>query len=64
MQFNLQPIHNIEVIKCADWVIDLGPDGGDKGGDIVFEGIPEKLVSCKNSYTGKFLLEKLHMFSQ
>lgn len=51
--------HNVEVIKCADWVIDLGAEGGDKGGNLVFEGTPENLIECKNSYTGKFLREKL-----
>jgi excinuclease ABC subunit A len=51
--------HNMEVIKNADHVIDLGPEGGDKGGNIVFEGTPEGLVQCKESYTGKYLLEKL-----
>ncbi|MFA6923926.1 MAG: excinuclease ABC subunit UvrA [Bacteroidales bacterium] len=49
--------HNPEVIKCADWIIDLGPEGGDNGGNIVFEGKPEDLVKCKNSYTGKNLNE-------
>ena len=52
--------HNVEVIKCADWVIDLGPEGGDKGGYIVFEGTPEGLAECEKSYTGHFLKEKLH----
>ncbi len=52
--------HNQEIIKCADWVIDLGPEGGDKGGYIVFEGTPEKMIECKNSYTGKFLKSKLN----
>jgi excinuclease ABC subunit A len=51
--------HNVEVIKCADWVIDLGPEGGEEGGYIVFEGKPEDLVKCKNSYTGKYLSAKL-----
>jgi len=51
--------HNPEVIKCADWVIDLGPEGGDEGGNIVFEGVPEDLVNCKESYTGKYLKSKL-----
>ena len=51
--------HNIEVIKCADWVIDLGPESGNKGGEIVFEGTPEDLVKCKASYTGKALKNKL-----
>lgn len=51
--------HNIEVIKNADHVIDLGPEGGDKGGFIVFEGKPEDLVKCEESYTGQFLKEHL-----
>ncbi|MFN6038467.1 MAG: excinuclease ABC subunit A, partial [Bacteroidota bacterium] len=51
--------HNLDVIKCADWVIDLGPEGGDKGGDLIFEGKPEDLINCKNSYTGKYLKEKI-----
>ena len=52
--------HNSEIIKSADWIIDLGPEGGDRGGKIVFEGTPEEIVNCENSYTGKFLREKLH----
>lgn len=51
--------HNLDVIKCADYVIDIGPEGGDKGGDVVFTGTPEELVQCSTSYTGKFLAEKL-----
>jgi len=51
--------HNVEVIKCADWVIDLGPEGGSQGGKIVFEGVPEDLVKCKGSYTGEYLQGKL-----
>ena len=51
--------HNLEVIKSADWVIDLGPESGNKGGEIVFEGTPEDLVKCKESYTGKALEGKL-----
>jgi len=51
--------HNMEVIKSADWVIDLGPEGGKAGGSLVFQGTPEQLVKCKESYTGKFLAEKL-----
>ncbi|HRC33073.1 MAG TPA: excinuclease ABC subunit UvrA [Bacteroidia bacterium] len=50
--------HNQEIIKCADWVIDLGPEGGDAGGNIVFEGTPEDLLKCNESYTAKFLKEK------
>ncbi len=52
--------HNLEVIKCADWVIDLGPEGGEKGGNVIFEGTPEGLISCKASYTGKYLAEKIN----
>ena len=52
--------HNLDVIKCADYVIDLGPEGGDKGGNLVFSGIPEDLVNNKESLTGKFLLDKLY----
>lgn len=51
--------HNMEVIKSCDWVIDLGPEGGDAGGNIVFEGVPEELAKCKESYTGRFLADKL-----
>ena len=51
--------HNMEVIKNADWVIDLGPEGGDKGGQLVFEGIPEDLARCKSSHTGQYLKTKL-----
>jgi excinuclease ABC subunit A len=51
--------HNMDVIKCADWIIDLGPEGGDKGGNLVFEGTPEDLIKEKNSYTGEALKEKL-----
>jgi len=51
--------HNLDVIKCADWIIDLGPEGGDKGGEIVFEGTPEDIIKCKQSITGQFLKKKL-----
>ncbi len=51
--------HNAEIIKCADWIIDLGPEGGATGGNIVFEGLPEDLVKCKKSYTGIYLKDKL-----
>lgn len=51
--------HNQEIIKNADWVIDLGPEGGDNGGYIVFEGTPENLAKFNGSYTGKFLAPKL-----
>ncbi|MFN5627684.1 MAG: excinuclease ABC subunit UvrA [Bacteroidota bacterium] len=52
--------HNLEVIKCADWVIDLGPDGGNRGGHLVFEGTPEDLVKCRESHTARYLIEKLN----
>ena len=48
--------HNLDVIKSADWIIDLGPEGGNEGGKIVFEGTPEDLMNCKDSYTAKALL--------
>ncbi|MCU0443022.1 MAG: excinuclease ABC subunit UvrA [Bacteroidia bacterium] len=51
--------HNMDVIKCADWIVDLGPEAGEHGGTLVFEGVPEDLVKVKNSYTGKYLKEKL-----
>ena len=47
--------HNLDMIKCADYIIDLGPEGGDKGGTIVFKGTPEKIIECEESYTGKYL---------
>ncbi len=47
--------HNLDVIKCADWIIDLGPEGGDKGGQIIFEGTPKQIVKCKKSWTGRYL---------
>jgi len=47
--------HNLEVIKTADWIIDLGPEGGDGGGEIVAAGPPEEIVKVKRSYTGAFL---------
>ena len=50
--------HNGDVIKCADWVIDIGPEGGDKGGKIVFTGTPEDLILENDNYTGKFLKGK------
>ena len=51
--------HNMDVVKCADHVIDLGPEGGDKGGYIVATGTPEEVAACAASYTGQFLKEKL-----
>jgi excinuclease ABC subunit A len=51
--------HNLDVIKTADWVIDLGPDGGDAGGEIVAEGTPEEVTQCRRSFTGEYLKETL-----
>ena len=51
--------HNPDVIKTADWIIDLGPEGGEEGGYLVFEGTPEDLVKCPGSYTGKYLANKI-----
>lgn len=51
--------HNLDVIKCADYVIDLGPDAGNKGGEVIAEGTPEEIVSVEKSYTGKFLKQYL-----
>lgn len=51
--------HNMDVLKCADWIIDIGPEGGKGGGNLVFAGLPEDLTKIKNSYTGQFLKEKL-----
>jgi excinuclease ABC subunit A len=52
--------HNLEVIKTADWLIDLGPEGGDAGGEIVGVGTPEDIVANKRSYTGQFLKEVMN----
>ena len=49
----------MDLIKCADYIIDLGPDGGKQGGDLLFQGVPEELVKIKTSYTAQFLKEKL-----
>ncbi|MCW3077149.1 MAG: excinuclease subunit, partial [Bacteroidetes bacterium] len=51
--------HNLDVIKCADWVIDMGPEGGEHGGTVVFEGTPENLIREQKSFTGNYLKEKL-----
>jgi len=52
--------HNMDIIKCTDWIIDLGPDGGDFGGEIIFKGTPENLIKCEKSYTGKYLKKYLN----
>lgn len=51
--------HNLDVIGHADWIIDLGPEGGAKGGEILFEGTPEELMDCQRSYTGQYLKKLL-----
>ena len=51
--------HNMEIIKCADHVVDMGPDGGDRGGEVIVTGTPEEIAACPQSVTGKFLKEKL-----
>ncbi len=51
--------HNTEVIKSADWIIDLGPGGGENGGEVIFEGTPENIIACKESHTGRYLKEKI-----
>ena len=51
--------HNLDVIKCADWVIDLGPEGGDRGGEVVAAGTPEQVARAEGSWTGRFLKRAL-----
>jgi excinuclease ABC subunit A len=51
--------HNLDVIKTADWIIDLGPEGGDRGGEVVAQGTPEEVANVKGSYTGQFLKKVL-----
>ncbi|MEK6662022.1 MAG: excinuclease ABC subunit A, partial [candidate division NC10 bacterium] len=51
--------HNVEVIKTADWIIDLGPEGGDEGGEVVVAGRPEEVAAHPSSYTGQFLKKVL-----
>ncbi|HNF28232.1 MAG TPA: excinuclease ABC subunit UvrA, partial [Leptospiraceae bacterium] len=51
--------HNLDVIKCADWIIDMGPEGGDGGGTVIAEGTPEEIAKSKVSYTGQYLKKML-----
>ena len=51
--------HNLELIKCADYIIDLGPEGGKRGGEIIAQGVPEDFIKNESSYTAKYLREKL-----
>ena len=53
--------HNLDVIKVADWVIDVGPEGGAGGGEIIFAGTPEGLTACSRSYTGLFLKKEMNV---
>jgi excinuclease ABC subunit A len=54
--------HNLDVIRCSDWVVDLGPEGGDKGGDIIAVGTPEDVAKNKKSYTGTYLKQVLKQY--
>ena len=51
--------HNMEVVKCADWIIDLGPEGGVQGGEITFTGTPEAMIQLEHNHTAQYLREKL-----
>ena len=51
--------HNLDVVKSADWIIDLGPEGGDGGGTVVTQGTPEQVARCEESWTGRFLRDML-----
>ena len=55
--------HNLDVIRCADWLVDLGPDGGDKGGEVIAVGTPEEVADNPRSYTGQYLKQVLHQYS-
>jgi excinuclease ABC subunit A len=52
--------HNLDVIKTADWIIDLGPEGGERGGEVVAAGTPEEVAEVEASYTGQFLRKAVH----
>jgi excinuclease ABC subunit A len=56
--------HNMEIIKCADHIIDIGPEGGDRGGQLVAWGTPEEVALCDASHTGQFLKEKLNLIKE
>jgi excinuclease ABC subunit A len=51
--------HNLDIIKSADWIIDMGPEGGERGGTVIAQGKPEDIIKNKNSYTAKYLKEEL-----
>ena len=52
--------HNLDVIKCADWIVDMGPEGGDGGGLVIAKGTPEDIAKVKGSYTGQYLKHVLN----
>ncbi len=52
--------HNLDVIKTADWILDLGPEGGDEGGEIIAQGTPEQVAATEGSYTGQYLKKLLN----
>src|SRR5690606_20466945 len=54
--------HNMDMIKSADWVIDIGPEGGQRGGNVVFTGLPEDLIKCEESFTGAYLKNHLKSY--
>jgi excinuclease ABC subunit A len=54
--------HNLDVIRCADWLIDMGPEGGDRGGMVVVAGTPETVAACEGSHTGRYLREVLRQY--
>jgi excinuclease ABC subunit A len=54
--------HNLDVIRCADWLIDMGPEGGDRGGAVVVAGTPETVAACEASHTGRYLQEVLRHY--
>ena len=56
--------HNLDIIKVADWLIDLGPEGGDRGGELIAEGTPEDVMKIKTSYTGQFLKDHMKHFEK
>jgi excinuclease ABC subunit A len=56
--------HNLDLIKTADYIIDMGPEGGDGGGTVVATGTPEKVAQCKESYTGQYLQKVLHRYDK
>jgi excinuclease ABC subunit A len=53
--------HNLDIVKCADWIIDLGPEGGAAGGQIIAQGPPERIVQVEGSHTGEYLRDKLEV---